>query len=650
MATTVTATQLPLVQLANLMGGQTTTSNAGDTTALQSALSGLQGQNYQAMLESIFQQAGGKIPGLQGALSNAVGARSGNNSPMAAALADLLKTTTMSAQDQLAKQQLANLQTQTQAGSAVAQATKGTTQKSGTDLLQAAKMLALMQGASKVGLFGDQKQVVDTPKPLAPVSDAVASTVNPFLAQDLTALNVTPESTFTGGDTDLSWLDAFAAAPADVAPAPVYDTYDSYDFQSAPDTFEADWAAATQGMEFANGGLVEKPEAVEPDDKMTPANSMVAGDSVAINLSFETFRKMLGDSLGKPEGYADGGVVKAAGSRRSANPTVALQAPETSMASVASDALKGLAGLSSLSLVGGSSGSIPAGAMVPMMRGASTYASPEVAQNLALAATMNNIAKTQGYKGLPSELGLAAGLANASTPEQAAITGAKYAATTKAGSEAIKSQTGFTGGEVLVAYNTAKALEEGDTAGAINSALWYVSPPVAAVNTLSQMLGGPDVGTVTVDTGKAVDDAIIQPVAGAVEDVVDFGLDTTGAALDTAGNIVGEAGELITDAAGNIVDAGGQVISKVGDFAGDLVGGAGKAVGSAVSDAGNFVADVFGLKSGGYIQGPGTGTSDSIPARLSDGEYVIPADVVDKVGVEFFDHLRASLHTPVATK
>ena len=29
--------------------------------------------------------------------------------------------------------------------------------------------------------------------------------------------------------------------------------------------------------------------------------------------------------------------------------------------------------------------------------------------------------------------------------------------------------------------------------------------------------------------------------------------------------------------------------------------------------------------SGGYISGPGTGTSDSIPARLSDGEYVINA-------------------------
>lgn len=36
--------------------------------------------------------------------------------------------------------------------------------------------------------------------------------------------------------------------------------------------------------------------------------------------------------------------------------------------------------------------------------------------------------------------------------------------------------------------------------------------------------------------------------------------------------------------------------------------------------------------SGGAISGPGTGTSDDIPARLSDGEYVIPAHVVAALG------------------
>lgn len=48
----------------------------------------------------------------------------------------------------------------------------------------------------------------------------------------------------------------------------------------------------------------------------------------------------------------------------------------------------------------------------------------------------------------------------------------------------------------------------------------------------------------------------------------------------------------------------------------------------------------LGNKSGGYLDGPGDGMSDSIPgsiagkqpARLADGEFVIPADVVSHIG------------------
>ena len=35
---------------------------------------------------------------------------------------------------------------------------------------------------------------------------------------------------------------------------------------------------------------------------------------------------------------------------------------------------------------------------------------------------------------------------------------------------------------------------------------------------------------------------------------------------------------------------------------------------------------------GHYVRGGGTGTSDSIPARLSDGEYVIDAQTVSMLG------------------
>lgn len=44
---------------------------------------------------------------------------------------------------------------------------------------------------------------------------------------------------------------------------------------------------------------------------------------------------------------------------------------------------------------------------------------------------------------------------------------------------------------------------------------------------------------------------------------------------------------------------------------------------------------------GGYISGPGTDTSDSIPARLSDGEYVVKASSVRQYGTGFMDAVNA---------
>ncbi len=42
---------------------------------------------------------------------------------------------------------------------------------------------------------------------------------------------------------------------------------------------------------------------------------------------------------------------------------------------------------------------------------------------------------------------------------------------------------------------------------------------------------------------------------------------------------------------------------------------------------------------GGYVSGPGTSTSDSIPASLSNGEYVLKANAVKHYGVEFMNAL-----------
>lgn len=51
--------------------------------------------------------------------------------------------------------------------------------------------------------------------------------------------------------------------------------------------------------------------------------------------------------------------------------------------------------------------------------------------------------------------------------------------------------------------------------------------------------------------------------------------------------------------------------------------------------AGAFSSGTVTAATGGYIRGPGTSTSDSIPARLSNGEFVVKADSVSHYGVGF---------------
>ena len=67
------------------------------------------------------------------------------------------------------------------------------------------------------------------------------------------------------------------------------------------------------------------------------------------------------------------------------------------------------------------------------------------------------------------------------------------------------------------------------------------------------------------------------------------------------------------------------------------------ASGMTPADAANKT--VFGVSkkkaTGGLITGPGTGTSDSIPAMLSNGEYVINAAAVQRLGTAYLDTLNS---------
>ena len=65
-----------------------------------------------------------------------------------------------------------------------------------------------------------------------------------------------------------------------------------------------------------------------------------------------------------------------------------------------------------------------------------------------------------------------------------------------------------------------------------------------------------------------------------------------------------------------------------------------------LAGAGNMMAGRKIFADGGHVDGPGGPVDDKVPAMLSDGEYVVPADVVRAKGVEFFEKLKSKYHVP----
>jgi hypothetical protein len=119
--------------------------------------------------------------------------------------------------------------------------------------------------------------------------------------------------------------------------------------------------------------------------------------------------------------------------------------------------------------------------------------------------------------------------------------------------------------------------------------------------------------------------------------------------MGQAGNMFGSAGNTM----GNYHNAQMSAHSSNQQAASSAASGLGSLAGMAMM----AFADGGNVGKGGRVVGPGTGISDDVPAQnrdtgqriqLSNGEYIIPADVVRKVGEDKFDQLLAKYHTPAA--
>ena len=119
----------------------------------------------------------------------------------------------------------------------------------------------------------------------------------------------------------------------------------------------------------------------------------------------------------------------------------------------------------------------------------------------------------------------------------------------------------------------------------------------------------------------------------------------------TAGNIYGQEFNARMGAYESQQASKGAMLGALGTaagmyFAGPMGGKLGGAVIGGRADGGKIKR----LGRGGKVSGPGGPVDDKIPAMLSDGEYVLPADTVKAIGVKKLDKLVKKTHTPAATQ
>ncbi len=172
------------------------------------------------------------------------------------------------------------------------------------------------------------------------------------------------------------------------------------------------------------------------------------------------------------------------------------------------------------------------------------------------------------------------------------------------------------------------------------------------------------------DTGRALRSDVINLGRGALSNAAGFygqAVGAGGAAQQGALNTT-QTGAAATQSS---LGFSGQALGGYGQAANIMSQGYGNQMGAfnarqaqragALQGIGGLIG--LGLADGGDIEGAipfdqdgkvatgmgdGSGIDDTVPAMLSDGEYVIPADVVKVKGTEFFDRLVDKHHTPAA--
>ena len=175
----------------------TGTANIGPLQSVMDQIAASQGTQGQQLLESIFSQAAGAVPGIMGNTFNASGSRAPNG-VMAGTLQKLMADVTKQAQAQIVQQQQNAQQMQLQAASQIANATRGQrqVQKSGASkaLTDLGKVLSVNKAVK--GLTGKDliQSGVDGVKSIFAPSPAAT-----FTSSGYNGLSIAPGMPLFGG-------------------------------------------------------------------------------------------------------------------------------------------------------------------------------------------------------------------------------------------------------------------------------------------------------------------------------------------------------------------------------------------------------------------------------------------------------------------
>jgi hypothetical protein len=522
-----------LIDLANLFGGQKTSTTGKADTSLISALAPqvLNPADPAALIASLFQQAQGQMPALAAARSNAVGGRTGRNSGIAVASDKLMQDTVLKAQQQIMQQEQTRQQIAAQLATGLAGATRGSTTQQGTNLGRATGVLGLLSAGSKLADTRLGKKAGDL------VGQGFNSLQNSLIGSDPAA----PADTFVmqdAGNVDPNTY-GLDAMTQDLSSFGTFGDFGGEVASAAPDFGGmADWQNEfDQLIGLADGGLIGR-------------------DDVAQRKKMDSY---------KPKGYADGGMVRSSSGGRASS---ASQYPEQEILRSQAQNVS------------------PAKASAP--------SSPPAI--MPVVAGMPGQMSSSGTKEPMPQLG---------------VDGESYSPTTlQYALAAINAATGNIPGAALALTPQSFQGAAGFGTGVMNS------NPISALLGIARMISGSSNSSGGTPP-QTSDEAVSVNTDGALSSV------------PTNGSLTGDAASVFSSA--NSAGANTSTPSEPGSPGGGDSGG-----------------DSGGYADGGEVEGKGSTISDSVPIRVSKNEYVMPADVVEKLGVAFFDNLRANFHVPAA--